>query len=106
MVAESIPPQASITRMMPLMPRVIAHRGARTSAPENTIPAIREAKKLGSSWIEIDVMLSADGTVFLNHDRMLERCRFGDATLSPPRAPLPLFLLILLRGMSKFESCI
>jgi len=62
---------------MPLMPRVIAHRGARTSAPENTIPAIREAKKLGSSWIEIDVMLSADGTVFLNHDRMLERCSNG-----------------------------
>ena len=92
MVAEPIPQQAAITRMLPIMPRVIAHRGARTSAPENTIPAIREAKKLGSSWIEIDVMLSADGTVFLNHDRMLERCRSGAATLSPPRAPFGPFL--------------
>lgn len=58
-----------------LMPRVIAHRGARQIAPENTIPALRAAKRIGATFAEVDVMLSADGVVFLSHDKTLERCR-------------------------------
>ena len=34
---------------------LIAHRGARGYAPENTLAAIKKALDLGASWIEIDV---------------------------------------------------
>jgi hypothetical protein len=57
-----------------VMPRVIAHRGARSVAPENTIPAIVTAKKLGATFCEVDVMLSRDKVAFVHHDNFLERC--------------------------------
>mmetsp|Transcript_10211 Transcript_10211/g.19986 ORF Transcript_10211/g.19986 Transcript_10211/m.19986 type:complete len:278 (+) Transcript_10211:263-1096(+) len=69
----------------PLMSRVIAHRGARSSAPENTIEALVRAHELGATFCEIDVMLSKDKEVFINHDFTVDRCsngvgNFGDKT--------------------------
>jgi hypothetical protein len=45
------------------MSRVIAHRGARQVAPENTLPALLAAKRLGMKWVEIDVLISKDNKV-------------------------------------------
>ena len=45
-----------------------AHRGARDRAPENTIEAFRTALQLGSTGLESDVWLTADGVAVLDHD--------------------------------------
>jgi len=53
--------------------RVIAHRGASGSAPENTVIAMRKAQELGATWVEFDVMLAGCGKVIVMHDDNLER---------------------------------
>jgi glycerophosphoryl diester phosphodiesterase len=47
---------------------VIAHRGAASKAPENTLASVRQAMKDGADWIEIDVQESIDGEVVVIHD--------------------------------------
>jgi len=54
---------------------VIAHRGASAVAPENTLAAVRAAVEAGADWVEVDVQESADGTVFVFHDRDFKRFR-------------------------------
>src|SRR5262245_66255042 len=54
-------------------PITFAHRGARTEAPENTMPAFRRALDLGAMGLETDAWLSADGEVVLVHDRVARR---------------------------------
>src|SRR5690606_1240368 len=51
-----------------LLPTVIGHRGAARYAPENTLAGLRKAAELATSWVEFDVMLTADGTAVLHHD--------------------------------------
>lgn len=55
----------------------IAHRGAGTIAPENTLAAFRLGQTLGWDMAECDVTLSADGIPFLLHDASLERTTDG-----------------------------
>lgn len=55
----------------------IAHRGARAFAPENTIPAIRMAQRLGANAVEIDVQMSRDGELIVFHDDDVTRCSDG-----------------------------
>jgi glycerophosphoryl diester phosphodiesterase len=50
------------------MTRVIAHRGAREAATENTLPAFRIAREMGADWVELDVRRTADGVVVVHHD--------------------------------------
>ncbi len=50
------------------LPKVIAHRGASLSAPENTVAALREAKRFGARWVEFDVHLTRDGQAIIFHD--------------------------------------
>lgn len=59
------------------VPFVIGHRGAAGLAPENTIASLRSAKTEGATWVEFDVMLSADGVPILFHDDNLERTTSG-----------------------------
>ena len=47
---------------------VIAHRGARAYAPENTLLAFQKAFEQGADGIELDVHLTADGVVAVYHD--------------------------------------
>ena len=54
-------------------PRWIAHRGAGTLAPENTLAAFRLGASHGYRMFECDVKLSSDGVPFLLHDDTLER---------------------------------
>lgn len=61
-------------------PRWIAHRGAGTLAPENTLAAFRLGASYGYRCFECDVKLSADGVPFLMHDATLERTTNGQGT--------------------------
>ncbi len=56
------------------MVQVIAHRGARSLAPENTLAAARRAFELGADLWETDVQQTCDGHLVLFHDQTLERC--------------------------------
>jgi len=64
-----------------ILPRVIAHRGLSSLAPENTYAAIELAAKKGVKWIEIDINISADGIPYLHHDDKLNRCTNGNGYL-------------------------
>jgi len=57
--------------------QVIAHRGAPTYAPENTLPAFEKALALGADGVECDIHLTADGVVVLSHDSTIDRCSDG-----------------------------
>lgn len=56
------------------MVQVIAHRGARSLAPENTLAAAGLAADLGADLWETDVQQTRDGHLVLCHDRTFERC--------------------------------
>jgi glycerophosphoryl diester phosphodiesterase len=51
----------------------IAHRGARSLAPENTMPAFIKAWQVGAHGVETDVSVCSDGTLVLLHDDTLKR---------------------------------
>jgi glycerophosphoryl diester phosphodiesterase len=51
-----------------LYPKVVAHRGAGTLAPENTLAALRCAQAHGFQAVEFDVMLAHDEVPVLMHD--------------------------------------
>lgn len=53
--------------------QVAAHRGNSQSAPENSLRGIRSAIEKGVDAVEIDVMLTKDRVVILNHDLTLQR---------------------------------
>jgi glycerophosphoryl diester phosphodiesterase len=52
---------------------VIAHRGACTRAPENTLQAFELALSEGAEALELDVRLARDGAPVVIHDAMLDR---------------------------------
>jgi glycerophosphoryl diester phosphodiesterase len=58
-------------------PRVLAHRGGGTLAPENTLAAIRAGHARGFRGVEFDAMLAADEVPVLIHDATLERTTSG-----------------------------
>ncbi|NEN75415.1 glycerophosphodiester phosphodiesterase [Pelistega sp. NLN82] len=49
-------------------PRLVAHRGAGTFAPENTLAAMRCGLDYGFDMVEFDVKLSQDNVLILMHD--------------------------------------
>ena len=52
---------------------VIAHRGARSLAPENTLAAAQKGYEAGADLWETDVGVTADGVLILFHDDSLKR---------------------------------
>ncbi len=84
--------------MLSTLPRLIGHRGAKESAPENTLASIREAARQGARWVEIDVMLTGDRQPVLTHDDTLDRTTTG----SGPVAALDLAALRRLDAGSWF----
>jgi glycerophosphoryl diester phosphodiesterase len=54
-------------------PRIIAHRGARREAPENTLAAFQRALDHGADGIEFDCLLTADRVPVVAHDDDLSR---------------------------------
>jgi glycerophosphoryl diester phosphodiesterase len=55
------------------MTLVVAHRGASSQAPENTMESFRLGVEAGADAIELDVHLTADGQLAVIHDETLER---------------------------------
>ncbi|KUZ81562.1 glycerophosphodiester phosphodiesterase [Burkholderia ubonensis] len=58
-------------------PRVVAHRGGGTLAPENTLAALDEGARRGHAMVEFDAKLSADDVTFLLHDDTVDRTSGG-----------------------------
>ena len=52
---------------------VIAHRGNRAHAPENTLESLRQGIATGAEAIEFDLHLSRDGVPVVIHDPTLDR---------------------------------
>ena len=67
-----VPPDA----IMPY-PRMCAHRGFSTIAPENSLPAYGAAVALGAEEIEFDLWYTADGEIVSIHDSRLDRVSDG-----------------------------
>ncbi len=58
-------------------PKLFAHRGGGSLAPENTLAAVKIGQSLGYRAHEFDVKLSGDGVAMLLHDETLERTTSG-----------------------------
>ncbi|MBO5221245.1 MAG: hypothetical protein J6C26_02915 [Clostridia bacterium] len=58
-------------------PRVCAHRGFNTVAPENSLPAFGAAIAMGAEEIEFDLWVTADGEIVSCHDSTLDRVSTG-----------------------------
>ena len=54
-------------------PEIIAHRGAKSLAPENTISAFAAAIDMGVDYIELDVRKSLDDSLMVMHDSTVNR---------------------------------
>ncbi|MCQ2445302.1 MAG: hypothetical protein MJ141_00260 [Clostridia bacterium] len=58
-------------------PRICAHRGFSTIAPENSMPAFGAAVALGAEEIEFDLWATKDGELVSIHDANLDRVSDG-----------------------------
>ena len=58
-------------------PRVCAHRGFNTVAPENSMPAFGAAVAMGAEEIEFDLWYTKDGEIVSIHDSKLDRVSDG-----------------------------
>ncbi|MEW2619726.1 glycerophosphodiester phosphodiesterase family protein [Streptomyces sp. NPDC048106] len=67
-------------------PLVIGHRGAPAYAPENTLPSIDKAARVGTTWVENDVQRTKDGELVVIHDDTLKRTTNVEKVF-PGRAP-------------------
>ncbi|MBC6457625.1 glycerophosphodiester phosphodiesterase [Actinomadura sp. HBU206391] len=64
------------------------HRGSRGLRPENTLPSFAHALAIGVDVIELDVGLTADGVVIVNHDQALSPMIARDTAPSRPGDPM------------------
>jgi glycerophosphoryl diester phosphodiesterase len=80
-VGENMPMESDQSQI-----QIIAHRGARSLAPENTLAAAIKALEVGADGWELDVTMSADGELVLLHDDTLQRTS-NAAEVFPERAP-------------------
>jgi glycerophosphoryl diester phosphodiesterase len=62
-------------------PKVLAHRGGGTLAPENTLAGLRRGMEAGFRAIEYDVMLARDGIPVVLHDPFLGRTLPGSGNV-------------------------
>ncbi|MFH1086452.1 MAG: glycerophosphodiester phosphodiesterase family protein [Chloroflexota bacterium] len=62
-------------------PLVIAHRGARDVAPENTLAAFHAALAAGADGIEFDVTRCASGEIVVIHDDTVARTTDGQGAV-------------------------
>ncbi len=67
------------------MTLIVAHRGVRSLAPENSLEAFRLCQVHGVPWVELDVQALGDGTPVVFHDLDLERMFADPRTLAQLR---------------------
>lgn len=63
-------------------PKIIAHRGGGTLAPENTLAGFRTGLQFGYRAVEFDVMLTRDEVPILMHDPKRGRTLPGEGAIS------------------------
>jgi glycerophosphoryl diester phosphodiesterase len=71
---------------------VIAHRGASSYAPENTLAAFDLALQMGVRHIELDVHATSDGHIVVIHDNTVDRMTNGSG-------PVASYTLAVLQGL-------
>lgn len=101
---------ASCANQLPLgspgKPIVIAHRGDSKVAPENTLAAFRSAVKARACYVELDARSSANGTLYVLHDKTLDRTTDAKAMFNREKvaiAELPDNLINLLDAGKWFD---
>ncbi|HXY21066.1 MAG TPA: glycerophosphodiester phosphodiesterase family protein, partial [Burkholderiaceae bacterium] len=67
-------------------PRLLAHRGGGTLAPENTLVACDVGFRYGYRAVEVDAVLCADEVPVLLHDASLERTTNGRGSIDSKTA--------------------
>jgi len=83
-------PELALYWHMLQLPKVIGHRGAAAYAPENTLASFREARRRGATWVETDIVLTADDVPIVMHDDSLKRTTGIDRLVAETRrADLP-----------------
>ena len=70
-------PSSVLTEKRMPYPRLCAHRGLNSIAPENSMPAFGAAVALGAEEIEFDLWSTKDGVLVSAHDETLERVSDG-----------------------------
>ncbi len=63
-------------------PRVVAHRGNSSVAPQNTLAAFEAAWRAGADAIELDVQLTAGGDVVVIHDETVDATTSGSGAVA------------------------
>ncbi|WP_114854329.1 glycerophosphodiester phosphodiesterase family protein [Brachybacterium sp. YJGR34] len=64
-----------------MTPRIVAHRGNSSVAPENTLAALVSAARADAHMIEIDLQMTTDGVGVVFHDHPLGRTAAGTGLL-------------------------
>ena len=62
--------------------KIIAHRGANRKAPQNTLPAFRQAIADGADGFETDVHLTKDGIPVICHNYTIDKTSDGTGAIS------------------------
>lgn len=57
--------------------KIIAHRGASSICPENTLPAFQKALGLHADGIELDIHMTQDHVLVVAHDERIDRVSNG-----------------------------
>jgi len=65
---------------------VVSHRGDWRNVPENSIPAVMNALKMGVEIVEIDIQKTKDNRLIVMHDKSIDRMTTGKGVI----ATLPL----------------
>lgn len=78
----AIPTSVSHNHLTDASPLVIAHRGASSLAPENTMAAVHAALDLGVDMVEVDVHRSMDGELVVIHDGTVTRTTNGTGAVN------------------------
>ena len=60
---------------------IIAHRGASSVAPENTLASFSKAVEFGSDYFELDVWTSLDDSLMIIHDGTIDRTTNGTGSV-------------------------
>lgn len=86
---ERIQPTGRLQELMAIeRPIVIAHRGYREAAPENTLPAFRLGVLANADLVELDYYHSADGVPIVFHDSTLNRTTDAGSRWNQQKIPV------------------
>lgn len=63
-------------------PKIMAHRGGKTLAPQNSLPAFEAVCRLGVWALESDIRLTRDGKPICMHDPVVETMTDGEGAIA------------------------